>query len=175
MSDLVEIARELRTYAGPVQHGALAQTLHEWAARIDAALLANHMPDAGEMDMPTNPQKVDTSGATCTRDTEPAATICAHITQLTEQALRDARSHEEAINTIQALQARCEAAEADARRWRFCCERGVFPVMNQSGDSWAMFVAVTSNRRSAYHGDTPVAAIDTAIAATRPDGQGVGL
>ncbi len=160
-NDLVEIARELRTYAGPVQHGALAQTLHEWAARIDAALLANHVPDAGKMDMPTNSQNVDTSEATCTRDTEPAATIRAHITQLTEQALRDARSHEEAINTIQELQARCEAAEADARRYLW--------LRDNDQDS---YVCLRDHSTLKYGPDLDDA-IDEHIAAARPNGQGV--
>jgi hypothetical protein len=78
---------------------------------------------------------------------------------------------------IAELTARAEAAEArvaDAVRWQFCCEREVFPVKNQSGDSWTMFVAVNSSRRSSFHGPTPNAAIDAAIDALAGQPMGGG-
>lgn len=55
--------------------------------------------------------------------------------------------------------------EADAARWKFCVEHGVFPVRDQGGEQWMMFVAVASSRRSLFVGDSPAEAVDSAIGA----------
>lgn len=69
---------------------------------------------------------------------------------------------------------RAEAAERDAARFAFCVARDVFPVRDNGGVQWVMFVAVTSARRSLFIGDTPAEAIDAAIAAQQAEGEDRG-
>ena len=63
----------------------------------------------------------------------------------------------------------------DAERWRFCSEHGVMPVTSNDGETWCMFVAITSRRRSLFTGKTPAEAVDAAIDQARGKaGQEVG-
>jgi len=51
----------------------------------------------------------------------------------------------------------------DAERYRFCVERNTMPVIAGDGETWCMFLAVKSNRRSLFTGATPSEAIDAAM------------
>mgnify|MGYP003420006665 CR=1 FL=1 len=53
---------------------------------------------------------------------------------------------------------------ADAERYRFCVERNTMPVIAGDGETWCMFLAVKSSRRSLFTGATPNEAIDAAMA-----------
>ena len=76
------------------------------------------------------------------------------------------------VSRLQRAEARAAANRADAERWRFCGEHSTFPVRDQSGEQWVMFVAVKSNRRSLFIGDTQTEAIDAARATTTRAAEG---
>ena len=53
--------------------------------------------------------------------------------------------------------------QRDAERYRFCVERNTMPVIAGDGETWCMFVAVKSSRRSLFTGATPSEVIDAAM------------
>jgi len=61
----------------------------------------------------------------------------------------------------------------DAERYRFCVERNTMPVIAGDGETWCMFLAVKSNRRSLFTGATPSEAIDAAMNGANADVTGL--
>ena len=73
-------------------------------------------------------------------------------------------AYEERLEEIrQQRRAEESAMRKDAERYRFCVERNTMPVVAGDGETWCMFLAVKSNRRSLFTGATPSEAIDAAM------------
>ena len=102
----------------------------------------------------------------------------ADLEKRARELLDDARftgKGEDWMAAAEAFAAALSAGQADARRWQFCVERDVMPVISNDGETWCMFVAITSRRRSLFTGKTPAEAVDAAIDQARGKaGQEVG-
>jgi hypothetical protein len=84
--------------------------------------------------------------------------------QLTTQAGEIARAgHNGWGNTMLAAAEEIARLQRDAERYRFCVERNTMPVIASDGETWCMFLAVKSSRRSLFTGASPSEAIDAAM------------